>query len=754
MGILELLVIFGVGATTLMLFGVISTVAMALAGVALAPSRSACILGVCSRLAKGLNVPVRGVRFLVALITLFTGILPGVLLYLVAGVVMSWSDGSPGDSSPGFASTDRGPVLLGVCRRLAARLDVPVGPVRLLVVLATLFTGIAPGLMLYCLAAFLHTDHARRSLGRFAQSLGRFAQSLDEIRHDGPGAFDRAASWSAPGPGPQRIGRYRIVGELGRGGMGTVYRGRDEALGRDAAVKVIRPLPGEDAGALDRFGEEARAAASLASPHIVQIYEFDPAARPPFMAMELVPGASLQQMVKGRGALPAATVIDCALQILDGLGTAHAAGIVHRDIKPANILLATTGPAAGTYKLTDFGLARSPDRQHTLTASGSLLGTLTYLAPEVALGDEATPSSDLYSLGATLHEMLTGRPPLSASSPLKLLRKITTEPIPSIGSLCPDLPADVAAWLDRLVAPDPLDRFPSAASAAAALAALPAAAGATTDLPALSPLGPPPLPEAAPWHRRAAPAADRGRSREADARFDGVLDRAAILEASGHDLLGEETVTDIARELNLDAGEVRAILRAHRQGRGGRGRDADSIAGVFGEALGQKDRRSEDGDRWGGAGPRVDARLRPRGPRLVFVGGYLIAVGVALAILLIFGTRSVSTARPQPPPPRPVAFARAVASEQLPQAEAEPGAASLPNPSQPTGPAPSPRFPVLEPEPPAPTPAEAFNRSVASFPVLSLFVIGCLGLATLWSIGYGVSLVWRAIRRRPERNWP
>ncbi len=739
MGMLELLLLFSVGAITLTAFGVISTGAMALTGVALAPSGSSCILGVCSRLAKGLDVPVRGIRFLVAMITLFTGILPGVLLYLAAGVVMSWSDGPPEDSSPGFATTDRGPVLLGVCRRLAARLDVPVGPVRLLVVLATLFTGVAPGLMLYCLAAFLHTDHARRSLGRFAQS-------LDEIRHDGPGAFDRAAFWSAPGPGPRRIGRYRIVGELGRGGMGTVYRGRDEALHRDAAVKVIRPLPGEDPGALDRFGEEARAAASLASPHIVQIYEFDPAARPPFLAMELVPGASLQQMVKGRGALPAATVIDCALQVLDGLATAHAAGIVHRDIKPANILLATTGPAAGTYKLTDFGLARSPDRQHTLTASGSLLGTLTYLAPEVALGDEATAASDLYSLGATLHEMLTGRPPLSASSPLKLLRKITTEPIPSIASLRPDLPADVAAWLDRLVAPDPLDRFPSAASAAAALAALPAAAAATTDLPAVSPLAPPPLPDAAPWHRRAAPAADRGRQAAADARLDGVLDRAAAFEASGRDLLGEQTVTDIARELNLDAGEVRAILRAHRQGRGGRGRDADSIAGVFGEALGQKDRRGPLADRWGGASPRVDHRaMRP----LV-----IAAIAGALAIPLIVMTmrteyqrqeapRKMTIERELPPPPSP------------PQAEAEPGAASLPNPSHPTEPAPSPRFPVLESEPRlAPTPAEAFNRSVASFPVLSLVALSCLGLATLWSIGFGVSLVWRALRRRPRRNWP
>ena len=739
-------VLFAVGAITLTALGLISTWAIALAGVALAPSGSSRILGVCSRLSKGLDVPVRGVRFLVALITLFTGILPGVLLYLAAGVVMSWSDGPTEDSSPGFASTDRGPVLLGVCRRLAARLDVPVAPVRLLVVLATLFTGVAPGLMLYCLAAFLHTDHARRALGRFAKS-------LDDIRHDVPGASDRAAFWSAPGPGPRRIGRYRIVGELGRGGMGTVYRGRDEALHRDAAVKVIRPLPGEDAGSLGRFGEEARAAASLASPHIVQIYEFDPAARPPFMAMELVPGLSLQQVVKGRGAFPAAAVIDCALQVLAGLSTAHAAGIVHRDIKPANILLATTGPAAGTYKLTDFGLARSPDRQHTLTASGSLLGTLTYLAPEVALGDEANAASDLYSLGATLHEMLTGRPPLSASSPLKLLRKITTEPIPSIRSQCSDLSADVAAWLDRLVAPDPLDRFPSAASAAAALAALPAAAGATTDLrfmPPMGPAAPPPLPDAAPWHRLATPAADRERGSARDARLNGVLDRAAALEASGSDLLGEQTVTDIARELNLDAGEVRAILRAHRQGRGGRGRDADSIAGVFGEALGQQDRRGEDGDRWGGASPRVDDRLKPRGPRLVFVGGYLIAVGVALAILLMFGARSVSTARPQPPPPRPVGVAREVVSVPLPQAEADPSAATLPNafPGHSIPSAQPPNVPPGAVATPflAPPPRQIFLEIFGNLTVMSAVLL--LGLFAL-----GFALAGHAIRRL-MRNWP
>jgi hypothetical protein len=349
--------------------------------------------------------------------------------------------------------------------------------------------------------------------------------------------------------------------------------------------------------------------------------------------------------------------------------------------------------------------------------------------------------------------MLTGRPPLSASSPLKLLRKITTEPIPSIRSQCPDLPADVAAWLDRLVAPDPLDRFPSAASAAAALVALPAAAAATTDLrfmPPMGPAAPPPMPDAAPWHRRATPAADRSRGSAADARLEGVLDRAAILEASGHDLLGEQTVTDIARELNLDAGEVRAILRAHRQGRGGRGRDADSIAGVFGEALGQQDRRSEDGDRWGGASPRVDDRLRPRGPRSVFVGAYLGALAVALAILLMFGARSVSTARPQPPPPRPVGVAREVVSVPLPQAEADPSAATLPNafPGHSIPSAQPPNVPPGAVATPflAPPPRQIFLEIFGNLTVMSAVLL--LGLFAL-----GFALAGHAIRRL-MRNWP
>jgi serine/threonine-protein kinase len=626
---------------------------------------------------------------------------------------------------------------------------VPVGPVRFLVVLTTLFTGVVPGLMLYGLAAFLHTDHARRKLGRFARS-------LDEIRHDVPGASDRAASWSTPGPGPRRIGRYRIVGELGRGGMGTVYRGRDEALHRDAAVKVIRPLPGEDAGALGRFGEEARAAASLASPHIVQIYEFDPAARPPFMAMELVPGSSIQQIVKGRGALPAATVIDCALQVLDGLATAHAAGIVHRDIKPANILLATTGPAAGTYKLTDFGLARSPDRQHTLTASGSLLGTLTYLAPEVALGDEATAASDLYSLGATLHEMLTGRPPLSADSPLKLLRKITTETIPSLLPLRPDLPADFVAWLDRLIAPVPADRFRSAAQARAALAGLPVAAGAFTDIRGQVPDGPalpPPLPDTVPWHLRGTHDTDRFRGASALDSAERVRERAGALESAGRDLLGEQTVTDIARELNLDAGQVRAILRAHRQGRGRAGRNVDSVAGFFGAALGRRDPPGEDVDRWKFSHARFDDR-KMRRRRVGGILAALISIGIGVGALLSIGTarRGIQLA-PEVAPPRPVVimpndFGPPKLAPELPKIEAELDSAALHDtlPGQPPQLSPPSPFPFAASAPPlAPPPRDAFRARAVPTGV---------GIALIFSFGFAIALVWGAIRRRHGRNWP
>jgi serine/threonine protein kinase len=357
---------------------------------------------------------------------------------------------------------------------------------------------------------------------------------------------------------PARLGRYRITGTVGRGGMGTVYRGHDEALGRDVAVKVIHDRFGSADNVIRRFGEEAKNVARLSSPHIVQVFEFDPLAAPPFLAMELVRGPSLQAIVRALGRASVATVADCARQVLAGLATAHAAGIIHRDIKPANVL---RGPD-GIYKLTDFGLARSLEREQSLTASGSVIGTLHYMAPEVAAGEEATAASDLYSLGVTLYELLAGTTPFPADSPLKLLRRIAAEePLP-IRAHRDDMPPAFEAWLEKLLARDPARRFSSAAAALDALrqVEIPAAGSddfgtvpfevqacdadaATTPTPRLH------AEPREPIHRE---------------QVDSIIRTAARLEAQGRSLVGDDTILDIARELNVDSMFVRRALDDHR----------------------------------------------------------------------------------------------------------------------------------------------------------------------------------------------
>jgi serine/threonine-protein kinase len=429
---------------------------------------------------------------------------------------------------------DTGPRFLGVCWRLARKRRVPVGQVRLLAAVAIILSGIVPGLLFYLLLAIFMEQWAGPDAGE--------APPLPPLA---AGDF-RPAAARQPFAGPGRIGRYLVTGTLGRGGMGVVYRGRDEALDRDVAIKVIHDRFGGAEHVLRRFAAEARAVAQLSSSHIVQVFEFDPLAAPPFLAMELVRGPSLQEFVRRRGRAAVGTVADCGRQALRGLAAAHAAGIVHRDVKPGNILRA----GDGTYKLTDFGLARSLEQGQSLTASGSVIGTLHYMAPEVAAGEEATAASDLYSLGVTLYEMLAGTTPFPDDSPLKLLRRIAAEAPTPIGAHRDDVPPAFAAWLGKLLARDPADRFSSAAAALAALAEVdvgPPEADAfsfeTVELPA------------AETPRRVVPAAD----------LQSIIRRASQLEAEGRDMLGHDTVLDIARELNVDSMFVREALRRHRE---------------------------------------------------------------------------------------------------------------------------------------------------------------------------------------------
>ena len=433
-----------------------------------------------------------------------------------------------------------GPWILGVCSGVATRRGVPVVAVRLLALLLSMLTGVVPGIVAYLLLG-LFLDHWI-GLVPLAANVTLPAEAM------------RRRPSSAVGL--DHIGRYRIDGVLGRGGMGTVYRGRDESLDRDVAVKVLhsRLAGGERAAAavVARFAEEARSVARLASPHVVQVFEFEPQASPPYLVMEYVNGQSLQQILQGNPQLSAEAVADCGRQVLAGLAAAHAAGIVHRDVKPANILRS----ADGTYKLTDFGLARSLERAESLTISGTLLGTVSYLAPEVAGGDEATASSDLYSLGVTLYQMLAGTTPFGEVAPLKLLRQIAVNDPPPLSSLRDDISEDFSRWLMQLLAREPSDRFASASAALAALDAI-----------GLEPQEEPTFPPGAAAVMEPVPRREAGLRGEKwipRREVDTILRTAMRLESEDESLMGEQSVLEVARELDVDAASVRKTLEAYR----------------------------------------------------------------------------------------------------------------------------------------------------------------------------------------------
>ncbi|MGW3768540.1 serine/threonine-protein kinase [Actinomadura verrucosospora] len=241
--------------------------------------------------------------------------------------------------------------------------------------------------------------------------------------------------------GRRLLGRYRLMDPLGRGGMGTVWRAHDERLGRQVAVKELRLPEGLDAEERDawtaRVDREARAAARLRHPGIVTVHDLVTTDDgQPWIIMELVPGPSLADVLAEHGPLPPDRAAALGARVLDALRAAHQAGIVHRDIKPANVLL-----EGDRVVLTDFGIA-AVEGDATLTRSGALLGTPAYMSPEQVRGLPAGAESDLWSLGATLHTAVEGRPPFAGTSPGAVLVAVATEepaPAPHAGPLAPVL---------------------------------------------------------------------------------------------------------------------------------------------------------------------------------------------------------------------------------------------------------------------------------------------------------------------------
>ena len=260
--------------------------------------------------------------------------------------------------------------------------------------------------------------------------------------------------------------RYELLEVIGRGGMGVVYRAHDAVLDRVVAVKVLPAEFASDVTLVERFTREARAAARLADPNIVAVFDTGTDGEVRYIVMELVPGVSLAQLLRERGALAVTEAVDIAAQVAAALAAAHAAGIVHRDIKPANIMV----QPSGEVKVLDFGIAQARTDE-ALTRTTAILGSAPYMAPEMAAGRPADERSDIYSLGCVLYEMLTGRPPFVAEVPAAVMQQhISAAPQPA-RALQPRVPGGLDVLLMRMLAKRPADRPQQAAQLARALRA-------------------------------------------------------------------------------------------------------------------------------------------------------------------------------------------------------------------------------------------------------------------------------------------
>ena len=274
----------------------------------------------------------------------------------------------------------------------------------------------------------------------------------------------RASSGPPPGRGPStlssgsKFGAYQILSPLGAGGMGEVYRARDSRLGREVAIKVLPGNVCPDKKRIERFQQEARSASALNHPNIVTIYELGEVGKTCYIAMELVDGVAVRDLLAA-GSIPLAKVIEIAAQVAEGLAKAHEAGIVHRDLKPENLMVSRDG----LVKILDFGLAKlvpsdSSDETRTRqTLPGAVLGTLEYMSPEQASGQTVDFRSDQFSFGSVLYEMLTGKSAFQRGSMAETVAAILRDQLEPVRTLNSEAPAPLC-WVCLLyTSPSPRD---------------------------------------------------------------------------------------------------------------------------------------------------------------------------------------------------------------------------------------------------------------------------------------------------------
>lgn len=255
-------------------------------------------------------------------------------------------------------------------------------------------------------------------------------------------------------------GRYRVTRRLARGGMATVYVAQDERLDRPVALKVMHPHLADSDAFVERFRREARSAARIVHPGVVSVFDQGIVTGQGFLVMELIDGTNLRRLLRAQGAFTIPQALRYTTDTLEALRAAHRVGVIHRDIKPENILVPTDGPA----KVTDFGLARAAS-EVSMSSTGNMLGTVAYIAPEIATTGEADARSDIYSVGIMLYEMLTGAVPWAGESPLQIASHHVSDNVPSPSAAQPWIPREIDDLVAALTAREPANRPADASDA-------------------------------------------------------------------------------------------------------------------------------------------------------------------------------------------------------------------------------------------------------------------------------------------------
>jgi len=293
----------------------------------------------------------------------------------------------------------------------------------------------------------------------------------------------------------RQLGNYKIVGELGRGGMAVVYRAYQASLNRYVAIKVLPPHLGFDQEFVERFQREALAAAQLRHPNIVVIHDVGHEQGIYFIVMELLEGRTLKEIIEGEGELPVEQATRIVEQVAGALDYAHRRGFVHRDVKPANIFVGDDGHTT----LTDFGIAKAASEAQQLTRTGMLMGTPEYMSPEQAEGVEVDYRTDLYALGVVLYLMLVGQVPFRGTTPHAILHSVIYEPPPPLRRIRPDLSPGIEAVVLKAIDKQPERRYQSGAELVEALRKAPATRARRLVVPANE--GRPPSPKGQPTDR-------------------------------------------------------------------------------------------------------------------------------------------------------------------------------------------------------------------------------------------------------------